>query len=413
MTQTLFELPPTMTRRRSKGIGVFGDNREKPFHRWYPFVEGYSADLVKLALNDVEPGGVVLDPFGGSGTTALEAALAGFDSVFCEANPYLAWVADVKVNGSRAAAGTRAVDHLRDFARSLDRSLDAVPASADHPLIAADARRGFFPPGVAAHAVAALELVDHQCPPAAAALAKLAITTSLIPASNMIRRTDLRKRRAGDPPAQPLIPLVVERLRMIADDLLVAGDHIAGSTSRLSADARTIPESAPAVSSVVTSPPYLNGTNYCRNTKLELLALGLVESEGDLADLRARSIAAGINNISRRRAQPESMPPVEALASALDDVAYDKRIPAMVRMYFSDMREVFRSVRRLVAPGVRWLLDIGDSRFSGVHVPTHELLCDVAALEGWSVTDTSTIRSRRSYDGSPLTQVLIEFRAAA
>lgn len=411
MTQTLFELPPRV-QRTSKGLGVFGDNHGKPFHRWYPFVEGYSADLVRLALDELTPGGVVLDPFGGSGTTALEAALAGVDSVFCEVNPYLAWVADVKVNGSRAAAHTDAADRLRDFAESLERPKGRVPTSTDHPLIVADVRRSFFPPGVAAEAVTLLAMANRHCPREASALARLAVTTSLIPASNMIRRTDLRKRREGEPPPQPLVPLVVERLRMMADDLLVAGGAITGSTSRLAVDARAIPEAAPAVGLVVTSPPYLNGTNYCRNTKLELLALGLVSSEDDLADLRTGSIAAGINNISRRRARPDAIPTVEAIASALDEVAYDKRIPAMVRMYFCDMREVFRCVRRLVPPGVRWLLDIGDSRFSGVHVPTHELLCDVAALEGWDVVDTSTIRSRRSHDGSSLTQVLIEFRAA-
>jgi hypothetical protein len=410
VTQSLVEVPSTVN-RTTKSLGVFGDNHGKPFHRWYPFVEGYSAELVRLALDDLSPGDVVLDPFGGSGTTALEAALAGVDSIFCEVNPYLAWVADVKVNQSRRAAHTDAAHRLRAFARALERGRRQGRPPGDHPLIAADGRRDFFPPGVAAQAVTLLARAARECPPEASAFARLAVTTSLIPASNMIRRTDLRRRRAGDPAARPLLPLVAERLRMMADDLVVAGGAIAGSTTRIAADARSIPETASSVGLVVTSPPYLNGTNYCRNTKLELLALGLVESDEGFADLRAESIAAGINNVSRRRPQPESIPPVEAVASVLDEVAYDRRIPTMVRMYFSDLREVFRCVRHLVLPGTRWLLDIGDSRFSGVHVPTHDLLCAVASLEGWRVKDTSTIRSRRSYDGSSLTQVLIDFRA--
>jgi hypothetical protein len=43
------------------------------------------------------PHGLVLDPFGGCGTTALAAALRGRDAVFAEVNPYLAWIADVKI----------------------------------------------------------------------------------------------------------------------------------------------------------------------------------------------------------------------------------------------------------------------------------------------------------------------------
>src|SRR4051794_10392886 len=102
--QVLFELPAFGGSRRRRGaprLGVFDDNRDRPIHRWYPFVEGYSADLVGLALGDLPPSGVLLDPFGGSGTTALAASLAGYDCLFCEINPYLAWVAEMKVNQSR------------------------------------------------------------------------------------------------------------------------------------------------------------------------------------------------------------------------------------------------------------------------------------------------------------------------
>src|SRR5690625_4675691 len=92
---------PAQNGRPGRGLGVFGDNRTRPFHRWYPFVEGYSADLVERALTEQATPGTVLDPFGGSGTTALAAAMLGRDSVFAEVNPYLAWVADVKINQSR------------------------------------------------------------------------------------------------------------------------------------------------------------------------------------------------------------------------------------------------------------------------------------------------------------------------
>ena len=55
--------------------------------------------------------------------------------------------------------------------------------------------------------------------------------------------------------------------------------------------------------------------------------------------------------------------------------------------------------------------DIGDSRYCGVHVPTHTLLRDVAEGENWRFLDEELIRTRRSYDGSDLTQVLLHFEA--
>lgn len=409
-TQVLLDVPvATGHKVMARRLGVFDDNRRKPIHRWYPFVEGYSADLVASALGEFPEAQVILDPFGGSGTTALAAAEHGHDCYFSEVNPYLAWVADVKINKARAAAGSDALADLETLAAAFDRG--SVPiVDSEHPLIEADRRRYFFPDGVAADVLGALQLCE-DCRPEVRDLARLAVATSLIPASNMIRRTDLRKRRSGDPDPAPLLPLIANQLREIAHDIVTAGHTIMGQAVHVGSDARSLPELDPVADLVITSPPYLNGTNYCRNTKLELLALGFIPDERDLVDLRLATIAAGINNISKKREDPTIMPAVEEIACRLDRVAYDPRIPAMVRMYFSDMRQVATAVRRSSRPAATWLLDIGDSRFCGVHVPTHELLAATAALEGWSIEGIEPLRSRRSYDGSELTQVLIRMRA--
>ena len=208
-----------------------------------------------------------------------------------------------------------------------------------------------------------------------------------------------------------MLPLIAKQLRDFAYDIETAGHTIDGQAVRVGSDARVLPELNPLVDLIITSPPYLNGTNYCRNTKLELLALGFIPDERNLMDLRLATIAAGINNISKKREDPTVMPAVEEIACRLDEVAYDPRIPAMVRMYFSDMRQVAAAVRRSSRLGATWLLDIGDSRFCGVHVPTHELLAAASALEGWFVEGIEPLRSRRSYDGSELAQVLIRMRA--
>ena len=402
------------TRRKggARKLGVFDDNRARPIHRWYPFVEGYSDELVAECLDEAGSTQIaVLDPFGGSGTTALASSLRGHDSMFCEVNPYLAWVADVKVNVTRSAT-TEDLSSLLRLAETVELGQVALGASR-HALVHADQRRGFFPVGVARQIIGLLELIDAELEESQRELARLAVATSLIPASNMVRRTDLRKRRDGDPSPVPLAPTVAAQLRMIHEDVLRAGPALGGRAIRVAADARQLTSTPVPVNLVVTSPPYLNGTNYCRNTKLELLALSLIEDEKDLATLRTDSITAGINNVSRRRSDPDVIDAVEETALKLDEVAYDQRIPRLVRLYFADMKLVFRSVRAQVAPETRFALDIGDSRFAGVHVPTPALLADVASREGWKLESTRLLRTRRSYDGTPLQQVLLNFRSCA
>ena len=51
-------------------------------HRWLKYKEGFSAELVRILLKDfgIKPGDNVLDPFMGSGTTALVARMNGMNS---------------------------------------------------------------------------------------------------------------------------------------------------------------------------------------------------------------------------------------------------------------------------------------------------------------------------------------------
>lgn len=395
-----------------EALGTFASNRSRPIHRWYPFIEGYSAELVERAIQSATTqGGLVLDPFGGSGTTALAAALAGRDSYFCEVNPYLAWLTDVKVNGAATAAHLPLRQHLRDLILALesDATFEGDP---NHPLVRVDNVRHFFSPGVAVQIAGILDWIAERLDGPVADLAKLACATSLIPSSNMIRRADLRRRHGGDPRPLPLRPAIANRLRTIIHDVESVGSLIRGTAKQLATDVRTLEEVPTSFELIVTSPPYLNGTNYFRNTKLELLALAFIQSEGQLADLRIQSITAGINNVSSRRNPPERFPAVEAIAGQLDSAAYDRRIPALVRGYFSDMKQALERLRLLSLPSARFFLDIGDSRFANVYVPTHHLLMDLAQTTGWKVMTVEPLRKRRSFDGQELTQVLIEMVAA-
>ncbi len=386
--------------------GVFADNRKRPIHRWYPFVEGYSSALVERALEGGRSTRSVFDPFGGSGTTALTAATNGIDSSFTEANAYMAWVADVKVN--QAAAAASSPGDLFALSAISERLVSATaPKERGHPLLMTNANRDFFPEGTAERIIAALEVIDGELCGPVRDLARLAVATSIVPSSNMLRRTDLRRRRPSETAPASFPDLVVAKVAEIVDDVRQLEGHSMGTARNLGNDARGAYSEHDPFTLIVTSPPYLNGTNYGRNTKLELLALGLIESEAGLEKLRTREVTAGINNVAKRNAQHQAFPEVEEVAGQLDDVAYDRRIPSMVRGYFSDMHIVFEELHRRSADNAEMWLDIGDSRYSGVAVPTHTLLTAVANRAGWDAVSNEILRVRRSYDGSHLSQSLI------
>lgn len=374
------------------GFGVtFRESQRLPVHSWYPYVEGFSARYVRDAI--VRFGDhpqCVYDPFGGSGTTQLVAATMGIPSFYSEVNPFMAFVADTKVN---VAAWAR--QHLPAVRKIASRFLsDLREATLETEGGRADLsgyetafpKRDFFEDRHLRHLIAAKQLAESltENAPQVRALLRLACAANVVRSSNMTRRADLRRRRPDEYKGRVVnvAHFVRESVERILSDLEELPVKMAGTT-KLASDSRELGDAYEnRFSTVITSPPYLNGTNYIRNAKLELWYLGFLGSEDDLAGFRKQTVCAGINDVSKARSEHTRFDNVEAVAGQLDVKTKDRRIPTMVRQYFSDMGRVFASCLRSLAPGGRLVLDIGDSQFYGVHVPTDELLIDVARSVG-------------------------------
>src|SRR5690606_203171 len=109
------------------------------------------------------------------------------------------------------------------------------------------------------------------------------------------------------------------------------------------------------VDAVVTSPPYLNGTNYFRNTKIELWFLRELSAERTLRHYRDTAITAGINDVTvGKSVAPTSFSQPAALVGileALRENSYDQRIPLMVQSYFQEMAAVVKGLRSVAHAG--------------------------------------------------------------
>ncbi|MBI4789106.1 MAG: hypothetical protein HY782_18905, partial [Chloroflexi bacterium] len=70
-------------------------NKQATLHSWLKYKEGFSAQLVEMFLDkfNIRAGQKLLDPFAGSATALLVAAMAGIDAVGIELLPvgHLAW----------------------------------------------------------------------------------------------------------------------------------------------------------------------------------------------------------------------------------------------------------------------------------------------------------------------------------
>lgn len=97
------------TTRNKRSVWTVATNGFKGAH-----FATFPPDLIRPCVQAGSPrGGMVLDPFGGAGTTALVAMQEGRQSVICELNPEYAAIARQRLDAARADGATQ-MDILRD-----------------------------------------------------------------------------------------------------------------------------------------------------------------------------------------------------------------------------------------------------------------------------------------------------------
>ena len=106
------------------------NNKDEPFYRWYPFVEGFSGELVKSIIDEL---GYLpsqcLDPFSGSGTSPLACQEKGIKCVSFEVNPFLYDLARVKLYRYYD------LQFLNRIVEELEINLDKYAESRSYPKI--------------------------------------------------------------------------------------------------------------------------------------------------------------------------------------------------------------------------------------------------------------------------------------
>ena len=390
----------------------------EPLHDWYPYLEGYSPKFVAQVIQEFAPrASRILDPFAGTGTTPLTVPQLGGEAFHCELNPLLQYLIETKTIALRLdeAARNRVAVALREVGSGLGTLLRAVRPDEELRVAYEQTfgRSRFFDGRVFEQVLLTRAFADRlSCDdPLAARFLIVAVLASLVPASRLIRRGDVRYKTARESRQfrVDFLGTVSERLKVMSADLL----HLRLLPTiplLICEDARHLDRiKSLEIDAVVTSPPYLNGTNYFRNTKLELWFLRCLRKPEDLAGFRLRTVTAGINDVTVAKTNGETIAECAEVVRRLQATAYDMRIPRMVASYFAEMQSIFGAVCKHLASRATVVIDIGDSSYGNVHVPTDVILTGILEGLGFALRRQVTLRKRLSRGGFPLRQVLLVF----
>jgi len=380
----------------------FNPNEKRPVHRWWPYVQGFSAGFVTETCHrfGVGPDSTVLDPFCGSGTVPVAARLIGSKGIGIDMMPIAAFVAQAKgewdVNPEKLLRAAQKV--------TVDRS----PPTLSKPFLKETDRQ--FSPDILRTLLRLKQNIWAVKEGPTKSLLKLAFAGILIDSSNLKRAPCLGYTKKLGLSSDTPIHLFLEGVHRIAGDLTSLQSRRAGWGPKLeiqlgNAALVRLPEAS--VDLAITSPPYVNGMDYVMNYKIDLAWMDYIDSYDRLAELRASMVAC--DNIPRSTAadhQPSQYVLSDSWLTSVSKTIQQNVLAkgsyrrddmgAIVTKYFDDLVPVIENVYNSLRPGGRFVVVNGDSLMAGTYVPGDMIFARLAARLGFIVEGFDVARTRRS-----------------
>ena len=376
-----------------------------PFQNWRNFKEAFAPELIARAIEaSYIPVKRCLDPFGGSGTTALACQFLGVHPITVEINPFLADLIEAKLDSYDADALAKDLTLVLGYARN---------NQADNKTVFQFAPRTFVQPGVngrwvfddaVATRIAALRLAIEALPNQKhrrlflVILGGILVSVSNVVISGKGRRYRRRwQDRCRDPHE------VDNQFCNAAQKAIVEAHRFrqrgCSSYKLIRGDSREVLNEDASCDLAVFSPPYPNSFDYTDVYNLELWTLGYLDSTASNHSLRKSTLCS---HVQIKRDFPQPPPGSSTLVQTLEKLEsvkgllWNPWIPAMVGGYFADLVSILSSIHRLIKPlGTTWMV-LGDSRYADVSVDTTTIVAELATHLGWKVESSEPFRSMRA-----------------
>jgi len=405
---------------------TFAGSKTIPFQRWYPYIEGYSPDFVNSLIDyyKLKDSQCIYDPFAGTGTTLFAADSLGIKTIYTEINPLLQYLIQTKIKILQSNQTKRKKLSIQLKKISGRIVTDVNKFKKDHYLkesyttLFNDSK--YFDDLVFDKILKLRSYIDivKLEDELLADTITIATLSALIPVSFLKKAGDVRFMTEKDleKGTVSLNDFLQNKLLEMSEDIVNMDYKLATTPELILANSKNIDLANDLeIDAVITSPPYLNGTNYFRNTKLELWFLRYIQYKNDLRHFRDQVVTSGINDVKKLKINYEKeiiekSPLLNQTLLELSKNAYDQRIPKMARNYFEEMDSIFLKLKKHLNNNSKILIDIGDSIFGGVHIKTDDILIEILKHQNFEFIEKKLLRKRRSRNKAILSQTLLVFR---
>lgn len=374
-----------------------------PFQRWRHFKEAFAPEIVFEAVSSSTiPIKCCIDPFGGSGTSALACQFLGVEPTTIEVNPYLADLIEAKLTVYDA---DRLVSDLGSVLRAAGRidvapRIDKLPATFVAPGIDG---RWLFDRDVASRIIAIATASEDLTTVSHRRLFRVLLGGILVDLSNAVvngkgrryrRGWENRRRSAGDVDAA-----FADAVSGAIGEIGRYGRRASSTYTIVRGDSRREISGLGPFDLAIFSPPYPNSFDYTDVYNIELWMLGYLSGPGANRSLRQSTLASHVQihrQYAPAPAESQQLAKTLRLIEDQRDRLWNPHIPAMLGAYFAEMHGILGTLHGTLNPGGTVWAVVGDSRYAGVAVQVAEILAELSATFGFKVERLETLREMRA-----------------
>ncbi len=414
------EIQETKKPELSNGRANKLDPQDRAFHAWYRFVLSFPPHLVqdyiqKFGLNQKS---VILDPFCGTGTTLVEAKLAGMKAIGLEGNPFPHFASSVKTNwdldGDKlskqaqqvsekalAILKSQGIDDNFSFNDSKNLELKTLTPEIEKLILT-----NSISPLPLHKTLVLFECLKQFESESFYHHALLALGNALVfKISNLHFGPEVGVK---NPKVDvPVISNWLFEIKKIANDLRQVEGKSYPNTKVHLADARSFDIIEPnSVDAVITSPPYPNEKDYTRTTRLESVLFGFINSKEELRELKKRLVRSNTRGIYKGDDDDQwvsAFPEIQRIAEEIEkrrielgkDSGFEKLYARATKLYFGGMAKHLADLRKVLRPGAQLAYVVGDqASYLRVMIRTGQILGDIAKSLGYELVNIDLFRTR-------------------
>lgn len=393
----------------------FNKNKTVFIHQWYPFVEGYSKEFIESILDEINYQPTqVLEPFSGSGTTALELQLKNINCVSFEVSPFMHLLSSVKLRKDYKSDDLSTI--LKTFKVNIKKAPLDIRNYQNIPFGKTVVKNEKLKKwnfndesldGILDIKYSIAKIKDSKY----SDLFRIVLASILLEVSNLFRngkclsyknkwetkinftRQDIHNIFMSR--IENTIVADIQRLENLSENIIVDnysnlhfGD-VRENILNLADD---------SVDLIITSPPYLNSRDYTDIYMLELKVLNLINSHEELINLRKSTVRSHVQ-VKHGDLEILNIPLLAAYIEKVQNNStefWNSDLLNMIKGYFLDMDLLFDQFKRVLQKDKFIYFNVANSAYFGEEIKVDEIICDIAVSKGFNIVEIRKARDLKA-----------------